>query len=77
MIISKEGSALQGGAVDENDLALIRTYARGEIAAEDVYVFPVILCDNEVDRDYERFDPETLREIAELFVGKTGISDHE
>lgn len=77
MKISKEGSALQGGAVDENDLALIRTYARGEIAAEDVYVFPVILCDNEVDRDYERFDPETLREIAELFVGKTGISDHE
>ena len=77
MKISKEGSALRGGTPEESDLLLIRTYARGEIEAEDVYVFPVILCDNEVDRDYERFDEETLKELAELFTGKTGISDHE
>ena len=77
MKISKAGAALCGGVPGESELALIRGYARGELAAEDVYTFPVILCDNEVDRDYERFDEETLAQLAEKFVGKTGISDHE
>lgn len=77
MNISKAGQALTGSAPAEADLALIRGYARGEITAEEVYIFPVVLCDNEVDRDYERFDAETLAELAELLVGKTGISDHE
>ena len=35
------------------------------------------LCDNEVDRDGERFPRATLEELAELFVGKSGIFDHE
>ena len=77
MKISKAGSALSGGVPEESELALIRSYARAELAAEEVYTFPVLLCDNEVDRDYERFDEETLKQLAELFVGKTGISDHE
>lgn len=77
MKIFKAGEALRGGVPDESELALIRGYARGELSAEEVYTFPVILCDNEVDRDYERFDEETLRELSGLFRGKTGISDHE
>lgn len=58
------------------DLALINTYARSALSAEDVYCFNLTLCDNEVDRDFERFDVEALKKLAELFVGKTGISDH-
>ena len=77
MRISKEGRALSGGTPDEQELALIQSFARSELSAEEVYTFPVILCDNEVDRDYERFDVETLEELAGLFVGKTGIFDHE
>lgn len=42
-----------------------------------VYTFAVRLCDNEVDRDGERFPRATLEELAELFVGKSGIFDHE
>ena len=34
------------------------------------------LCDNEIDRDGERFDEQTLRELAALFIGKSGIFDH-
>ena len=34
------------------------------------------LCDNEIDRDWERFSPETLKGLAPLFVGKSGIFDH-
>ena len=77
MKICKEGRALSGGMPDEQELALIQSFARSELSAEEVYTFSVILCDNEVDRDYERFDVETLEELAALFVGKTGISDHE
>ena len=43
---------------------------------EEVYTFSVRLCDNEIDRDGERFDEQTLRELAALFIGKSGIFDH-
>ena len=77
MKISKAGLAASGGAPGAEDLALIRRFARAELAPEEVYTFPVILCDNEIDRDYERFDEETLGQLAQLFAGRTGISDHE
>lgn len=77
MKISKAGLAMSGGAPEAEDLALIRGFARAELTPEEVYTFPVILCDNEIDRDYERFDVETLSQLAQLFTGKTGISDHE
>jgi len=37
----------------------------------------VRLCDDQVDRDYERFDTAALGMLAKLFVGKTGIVDHK
>ncbi|WP_411678037.1 hypothetical protein [Caproicibacter sp.] len=39
-------------------------------------MFPVVLCDNEIDRDGERFTVSALEKLAELFVGKTGIFNH-
>lgn len=57
-------------------MELINRYARRSLSPEDVYTFSVILCDNEIDRDLERFDIQTLRRLAELFVGVTGIIDH-
>ena len=59
------------------DLALINALAKAELTAEQVYVFTLRLCDNEVDRDFERFDGETLERLGELFVGKSGIFDHQ
>lgn len=61
---------------DADDLSLINTYARNPLAAEDVYCFNLTLCDNEVDRDFERFSIEALKKLCELFIGRTGISDH-
>ena len=46
------------------------------MTAEEVYTFSVVLCDNEVDRDFERFTIPALKELATLFLGKTGIFDH-
>ena len=64
------------GAVTTEELALINRFAKKELSAEEVYTFSVKLCDNEVDRDFERFDRAALDRLAELFVGKTGIFDH-
>ena len=77
MNISKAGCAGGGSLPDADDLALISGYARRELTAEEVYTFSVILCDDDIDRDFERFDEKTLGDLAALFSGKTGISDHD
>lgn len=59
------------------ELELVNAYAKTELKKDEVYIFPVLLCDNEVDRDFEKFSDEALEELLELFVGKTGIFDHE
>ena len=61
---------------DSGELELIDCYTRKKFAAEQLYTFSVILCDNEVDRDTERFSVEALEKLAKLFVGKSGIFDH-
>ena len=63
-------------AAAEEDLAEINRLTKRPLTAEEVYTFRVRLCDNEVDRDGERFSAETLAELAPLFVGKSGIFDH-
>ncbi len=59
------------------EMALINSYSRRELSAEEVYIFSVVLCDNDIDRDCERFTVESLYALEKLFVGKTGIMDHE
>lgn len=59
------------------DIALINQYSVKELKPEDVYCFSVVLCDNDVDRDNERFTNDTLEALVPLFLGKTGISDHQ
>lgn len=54
----------------------LNKFTRKELSAEEVYIFPVTLCDNEIDRDNERFTVKSLEEMAEKFIGVTGIFDH-
>ena len=58
-------------------LEKLNRFTRREHTAEEVYLFDVTLCDNDIDRDLERFSDEALSEMAGLFVGKTGIFDHD
>ena len=73
-----EKEALGGQRVEptEEELALVNRQSRKELTAAEVYLFAVRLCDNEVDRDGEQFPQATLEQLAELFVGKSGIFDH-
>lgn len=58
-------------------LEKINAFSRKKLTADEVYTFPVVLCDNEVDRDGERFSIAALRKLSQLFIGKTGIFDHD
>ncbi len=60
----------------EADIALINKYAHKELTPEGVFCFPINLCDNDVDRDIERFTKTSLEKLAKLFIGKSGILDH-
>lgn len=62
--------------VSELDLQLINNYTRRQLSKNEVFVFSVVLCDNDIDRDGERFTVESLFELQKLFIGKTGIIDH-
>ncbi len=64
-------------AVGEEELRLINGYTRRALTADEVYAFSVVLCDNDVDRDGERFTVESLFTLEKLFVGRTGIFDHD
>ena len=60
----------------ESELELIGQFARKKLNADELYTFSLILCDNEIDRDSEKFTVSALHTLAKLFVGKTGIFDH-
>ena len=77
MEICKDAAVRAVGTPDGEELALINALARRELGADEVYAFALRLCDNDVDRDFERFDDETLDELAPMFVGVSGVFDHQ
>ena len=76
MEIRKETAAARGRKPTQEQLAKINGLAKTALTEEQVYVFSLRLCDDQVDRDYERFDTAALPELAKMFVGKSGIVDH-
>ena len=41
----------------KEELDQINRFSKAELTADQVYTFSVRLCDNEVDRDFERYGP--------------------
>ncbi len=76
VIKSDEENKTEIGGSTIEDMKLINQYTRKDLTAEQVYTFSVVLCDNDIDRDFERFTVESLFSLQELFLGKTGIFDH-
>ena len=62
--------------ITDKELRAINKYTLEPLKAEDLFVFRAVLCDNDVDRDFERFDMKTLNDLSKLFLGKTVIKDH-
>lgn len=71
------GTETSEQAVSVDDLNLINKISHRPLSADEVYVFSIRLCDNEIDRDGERFPVDTLNELASMFIGMSGIFDHQ
>lgn len=69
--------AVRKMAVGDADMAKINAQALKELGPDDVFAFKVAACDDQPDRDHERFTVECLQELAKLYVGKTIIMDHK
>ena len=76
MQIRKATEARGGGVPTAVQLEAINAQAKAALTAEQVYVFSLRLCDDQVDRDFEKFDAAALAGLAKLFLGRTGIVDH-
>ena len=61
--------------MDSKELDLINQYTKRRFSADEVYTFSVVLCDNEIDRDFECFDSTSLEKLAEMYIGKSVIFD--
>lgn len=72
----KDGYIEKGYTPKSDDLEKIRQFTRKEFNEDELFIFNLILCDNDIDRDFEKFSVKALNELAVLFVGKTGIFDH-
>ncbi len=77
MEITKEAAVKTAGTPSPRQLEAINRLTKSPLSAEQLYVVSLRLCDDQPDRDYERFDRKALPELAQLFVGKTGIMDHK
>ena len=72
----RKGALVEKQAADEGELALINALALVPQSGESLFTFRVAACDNQVDRDMERFTEATLDQMAEAFVGRPVLRDH-
>ncbi len=61
----------------DEKLRKLNRFTRREHTEEEVYLFDAVLCDNDIDRDMECFSEAALAQLQKLFIGKTGIFDHD
>lgn len=59
------------------DLEKINGYALREFTVEELFAFKATACDNALDRDFEAFSTQTLRNLAKLIVGKPVLDGHD
>lgn len=71
-----KASQLENQEVTEEELKAINKFTLEPLEAADVFTFSAILCDNELDRQFEQFSAKALRELQKLFIGRTVIKDH-
>lgn len=63
--------------VTEEDLKKINKFTLSPVTADEVFVFKTIVGDNELDdRNYEPFNLNALKDLKQLYIGKTVIKDH-
>lgn len=74
--LTYKAAELGAQEVTDEELRAINKFALSPLSADDVFTFKAVLCDTEIDRQYEHFTPKALGELAKLFLGRTVIKDH-
>lgn len=72
----EKAASLATHEVTDADLRAINKYTLEPLTADEVFTFKAVLCDNELDRTFERFTLKALQDLQKLFQGKTMIKDH-
>ena len=71
-----KAAQLANQEVTDEELKLINKHTLSPLTADEVFTFKATLCDNELDRQFERFTVKALEDLKKLFIGKTVIKDH-
>lgn len=74
--LMRKAASLAAQEVTDAELALINKYTLAPVAADEVFTFAAVLCDNDLDRHHEHFSEKALKDMQKLFIGKTVIKDH-
>lgn len=74
--IRKAAVIQKSAELGADELTLINAQALRPMAAGELFSFKLAACDNQVDRDHERFTDEALEQMAKLYVGKPVLRDH-
>ena len=72
--IRKEPGSISRHKVARDDMILINRLSKAELTPDQVYTFAIRLCDNEVDRDWERFDEEALEILSGLWARAASLT---
>ena len=71
-----KAARLEKAELNEEELALINQQTLRPLGAEEVFTFRLAAADTLVDRDFERFTENTLEELAQKYVGRPVLRDH-
>ena len=71
-----KAATIEKQELGDQELDAINRYSMRKLVEDDVFVFRVVACGNEVDRDFEVFPRKSLVKLAELMEGKTVIANH-
>lgn len=75
--VTLKSAQVSSQKIDSKELSQINKLTLEPLKEEDIFVFKVAMCDNEIDRDFEVFPLKTLQGLQKLFIGKTIIKDHK
>ena len=49
--------------ITDDELAKINNFTRNELSVDEIYAFSFVLCDNDIDKNYECFPVTTLEDL--------------
>ena len=63
---------LRRGTPTDADMEKINKVSPHPLSTDEVYIFGLRICDNEIDLDFECFTSQSLERLADMNMGKTG-----